>query len=296
MAGRCMACEAPDLDPYLAVHEVGEAELIPTTDDYGAALSDIVRCRVCGHGQLEQIPTVAELADAYGEASSTELVTEERGQRATARATLEMIEGHVAPGRLLDLGCWVGFLLDEARERGWEVMGVEPSRFASAYARDELGLEVQTTEILDADLRGGRASAVVLGDVVEHLPDPGEALARIAELLRPEGVLFMALPDAGSLVARALGRRWWSVLPTHVHYFTRTSVLALLARLGYRPLQLTTAPKAFTVRYYLGRLRGYSPAVGEAAVGAAERVGVADRLWAPDFRDRLAVVARAPAS
>ena len=94
------------------------------------------------------------------------------------------------------------------------VAGVEPSAFASAFARDRLGLDVphrrtsSTPSLPDASF-----DAIVLGDVIEHLPDPGAALDRIAALLRPGGVLYLALPDAGSRLARLMGRRWWSVLP-----------------------------------------------------------------------------------
>jgi hypothetical protein len=67
---------------------------------------------------------------------------------------------------------------------------------------------------------------------------------------------------------------------------------ALLERGGWRLEYLGTAPKAFSVRYYLGRVGGYSPPAAAALVRTAELAGVADRLWAPDFRDRMAVVAR----
>ncbi len=131
-----------------------------------------------------------------------------------------------------------------------------------------------------------------MGDVIEHLADPGEALARIAPLLRAGGVLWLTLPDAGSRVARVLGRRWWSVLPTHVQYFTRNSIALLLARCGFEVLEITTAPKAFTVRYYLERIGGYSPGLGRALSRSAGLAGVGERIWAPDFRDRMAVIAR----
>jgi hypothetical protein len=89
-----------------------------------------------------------------------------------------------------------------------------------------------------------------------------------------------------------MGRRWWSVIPTHVQYFTRHSLARLLDREGYELLEVATSPKAFTVRYYLGRLGGYSEGLAAAAVRAAERAGVADRIWAPDFGDRMIVIAR----
>jgi SAM-dependent methyltransferase len=276
--------------------DAGPRGLIPTTDRYGSALSDIVRCPRCGHMQLERMPSDAELGEAYGDAASEDYVEEEAGQRATARAALERIERHTGgPGALLDLGCWVGFMLAEARDRGWHTLGVEPSEFASAYARERNGLDVVTDDLFSAPVPEGEWDAVVLGDVIEHLPRPGDALDRVARLLRPGGVVYMALPDAGSRVARAMGARWWSVLPTHVQYFTRGSMAVLLRRHGYEPLVVRTAPKAFTVRYYLDRVGGYSRPAADGLVRAAAAMGVAERIWAPDFRDRMAVLARAPA-
>lgn len=291
----CSACGSPDLHPHLSVRGgTGDQGLIPTTDAFGTALGDIVRCSACGHMQLDAFPSGDELLRLYEEAESGDYVDEEAGQRLTARVALEQIERWVPRGRLLDLGCWVGFLLAEARDRGWEVTGIEPSDFASRYARERLGLDVRTEDLFTADLPAGGFHAVVLGDVIEHLPDPGAALDRVAELLAPQGVVHLALPDAGSALARRLGPRWWAIIPTHVQYFTRTSMLTLLRRHGYQPLLATTAPKTFTVRYYLDRIGGYSVPLARALTGAAELAGIAERPWTPDFRDRMAVVARRP--
>jgi SAM-dependent methyltransferase len=292
-AQACAVCSSADLMPHLAVAgDAGDAGLIPTTDQFGTALADIVRCARCGHMQLATFPSEEDLSDAYGEAESEDYIAEEDGQRATARAILERVEHQVSPGSLLDLGCWVGYLLDEARKRGWAPTGVEPSEFASAYARDHLGLDVRTEGLFGADLEPATYDAVFMGDVIEHLPAAGDALERIAALLAPGGVLALALPDAGSRLARAMGKRWWSVIPTHVQYFTRASITALLVRHGYRVVSISTQPKTFTAGYYLGRLGGYSEGLGRAVVGAAGAVGVRDRLWTPDFRDRMLVVAR----
>jgi SAM-dependent methyltransferase len=292
----CAACASTALVPHMQVAgPMGGEGLIPTTDRFGTALADVVRCLACGHMQLERFPTDDELARAYEAAESDDYVEEEAGQRATARVALDRIERHAPGGALLDLGCWVGFLLAEARDRGWRTVGVEPSEFASTFARERLGLEVHRAGVLDAELPAGAFDAIVMGDVIEHLPDPARALERVAVLLRPGGVVYMAVPNAGSRVARRLGPRWWSVIPTHVQYFTRPSLFTLLRRSDFEPLWAGTAPKHFTVGYYLGRVGGYSRAAGAALVGLASAAGVAGRPWAPDFRDRMAVVARGPA-
>ena len=289
---RCAACGADGLRAHLRVAGgAGEAGLIPTTDRFGVALADFVRCPVCGHAQLEPMPGDAQLEEAYRDAASGDYLEEERGQRTTAASELARIERHVPRERLADLGCWVGFLVDEAARRGWRAVGVEPSEWAAEQARAR-GLEVVVAPLLDADLPAAAFTAVTLGDVIEHLPDPGTALDRIARLLAPGGVLWLATPDAGSRIARAMGRRWWSVIPTHVHLFTRTSIVRLLERHGFEVLEVTTSPKAFSVRYYLERLGGYWPPLARGLVWLARRAGVAQRIWTPDFGDRMAVVAR----
>jgi SAM-dependent methyltransferase len=289
----CAVCTAGGLRLHLRVRsEGGRAAMIPTTDAYGMALDDIVRCGACGHMQLAHTPTSDELLPLYEEAEADHYIAEEAGQRVTARLALDLIEAHVAPGRMADLGCWVGFLLAEARERGWEVTGVEPSAYASAFARERLGLPVQRTDLFAADLPAGAFDAVVLGDVIEHLPDPGAALERIGSLLRDGGVVYLALPDAGSRVARRLGRRWWSVIPTHVQYFTRESAVTLLRRHGFEPLHVGTAPKTFSVGYYAWRLTGYSSSAARWLERLVALLRVAERQWAPDFHDRMAIVAR----
>jgi SAM-dependent methyltransferase len=287
--------------------DAGPDGLIPTTDRFGTALADIVRCTACGHRQTDPMPADAVLESAYAGAASEDYVAEEAGQRETARRALERIEAQLAPEpisphnggprhrTLLDLGCWVGFLLSEAEGRGWEVVGVEPSSFASAYARDRLALDVRTGDLFATELPLHHFDAIVMGDVIEHLPRPGEALDRMAELLRPGGIAWLALPDAGSAVARGLRARWWSVIPTHVQFFTRGSLRTLLERHGWTVLEIRSSPKAFSVRYYLERVGGYSPAVARMLVRGARAAQLADRMWAPDFHDRMAVIARAPA-
>jgi SAM-dependent methyltransferase len=271
------------MEPGLRVAR-GAHDFAPTTYQFGVALADFVRCPACGHLQVDPMPDRIDYEDTV----SDHYEREEAGQRATARGVLDRIERHVPQrGRLLDYGAWVGFLGSEAAARGWEVAGVEPSRWAADRARGR-GVEIVAPEDLDE----GAFSAIVLGDVIEHLTDLAAEIERLSRLLTASGVIWIATPDAGSRVARVLGRRWWAVVPTHVHLFTRPSIRALLERHGLELLAMRTSPKTFSVGYYLDRVGGYSPALSRALVTAGRVAGVAEREWTPDFRDRFEVVAR----
>lgn len=263
----------------------------PSADAYGRPTAAVMRCLRCGHASVAAPPDPEVVADAYVRAVDPVSVREEAGQVATARRDLADIERFVAPARVLDVGCWTGSFLVAAAERGWEPLGVEPSRWAVTRAK-ERGVPVVEGDLGSLAGLGAAFRLVSMCDVLEHLVDPAEALARVGELIEPGGVLFVTVPDAGSRVARALGRRWWSVLPMHLQYFTRSSLERLLHDHGFDVVSVRTHSKVFSVRYYAERLGGYSRAAGSLAVRVADGVRLADRPISLDLRDRVAVVAR----
>jgi SAM-dependent methyltransferase len=266
------------------------SDLRPSADTFGATLGVTIRCDACGHTSLEVPPSEEVLAESYGDTADPVSLREETGQVETGRRTLAHAERFVAPGRFLDLGCWTGSLLVAARERGWDAVGVEPSTWASARARAR-GADVVTAPWQQHSQAAGSFELVAMCDVIEHLIVPGAALDEIARLLAPGGAVLLTLPDAGSRLARVLGRRWWSVLPMHVQYFTRASLTRLLHDHGFDVRVVQTHAKVFSARYYVERLAGYSAALDRVGQALLRRVGQSERLVAPDFRDRMLVIA-----
>lgn len=289
----CPVCEKPDRHVVFTASGAGEidpAAFRPSSDEYGQLRSSVVECDACGHRSIELPPDPAALTDAVASAVDEVSLREERGQVETAARALSRIEATVAPGRLLDVGCWTGSFVVEAKRRGWEATGVEPSAWAATRARQR-GVDVHECQLLDAPLVAGCFDVVVSNDVLEHLSDPGAVLDRISELLVPGGALYLTVPDAGSRVARVMGRRWWAVLPMHLQYFTRSSMRLLLSRHGFEVRHVATHPKVFSVRYYATRAGSLLPGVGPALERAVNRLAGGDRLIGPDLRDRMEVVA-----
>lgn len=291
----CPVCGSRDGRPAWPAPTTGSeggvdpASFRPSADVYGRTVLGVLECAACSHACLADAPDPGAVDDAYAGAVDEVSRREVPGLLATAAAALERIERHRRPGRLLDIGCWTGTFLLAARQRGWDVEGVEPSRWAAAEAR-AAGIPVQETTFDAADLQGP-FDAVVATDVLEHLVDPGAVVRAVADLLAPDGVLYVTVPDAGSRLARALGRRWWSVLPMHFQYFTRRSLTLLLARNGFEVVEIDSHAKRFSLRYYAERAGGFLPGAGRLRALAGRLPG-SNRLVAPDFRDRVQVVAR----
>lgn len=144
------------------------------------------------------------------------------------------IEKFAPKGRILDVGCGRGILPAIMRERGWEVDALEFSETAAQYARDELRLPVFVGNILQSPYADSSFDTVVLWHVLEHLPDPAAAIRKVRQILRPGGLLVIAVPNFESLQARFAGRHWFHLdVPRHYHHFSLTVLRRLLTSNGF---------------------------------------------------------------
>ncbi|HEY6890174.1 MAG TPA: methyltransferase domain-containing protein [Solirubrobacter sp.] len=255
---------------------VTAAALSPSAHAVGGH-GDLLACVECGTVQQPILPQGAELHDLYREMRDDEYLSEEAGRRATANRLLDLIGEHVPAGRLLDVGCGHGLLLDEARGRGYDTVGLELSREGARYGRETLGLDVREVP-LESFSQGrngdspGEFDAIVLADVLEHLDDPVAAIDSCARLLRPAGVLCVVTPDPSSLTAKVAGARWWGYLPAHTVLLPRRTLRELISARGLVisadvPFVRTFAAK----RWVTGLAERLGPASG-VLMAAAERM------------------------
>jgi SAM-dependent methyltransferase len=244
---------------------------VPTCHRPGAH-GDLYRCRECGTVQQPSLPRGSALWALYRQMCDDGYLVEEEGRRRTARRLLDLLAAHVPTGRLLDVGCGHGLLVDEARRRGYEAEGLELSRAAATHARAALRVPVREAPLEDESLDGERFDAIVLADVLEHLDDPPRALDRCLELLTVGGALVVVTPDPSSLTARLAGGRWWGYLPSHTCLLPRATLRELVAARGLVLAEDVPLVRSFSPAYWL---RGLAERGGRA--GAALR-SLAGRL------------------
>jgi len=237
---------------------VTAAALSPSAHAVGGH-GDLLACLECGTVQQPVLPRGAALHDLYRDMRDDEYLSEEAGRRATASRLLDLIAAHVPSGRLLDVGCGHGLLLDEARRRGYDTVGLELSREGARYARETLGLDVRELPLegLAESSNGavpGEFDVVVLADVLEHLDDPVDAIDRCALLLRPGGVFCVVTPDPSSLTAKLAGARWWGYLPAHTVLLPRRTLRELISARGLVISADVSLVRTFAARRWVGGL------------------------------------------
>ena len=216
----------------------------------GGQYGDLYRCRDCDTVIQPKLPVGDSLHDLYREMSDTAYLAEAEGRRITARRLLDMIGGYVPAGRLLDVGCGHGLLLDEARSKGYDSMGLELSSANAAYARDVLKLDVREVGLEDFT-DGEGFDVVVLADVIEHLADPKSAIEHCRGLLAPGGLLCIVTPDPSSRTARIAGRRWWGFVPAHTFLLPRLTLRELLSATGLVVSENTDLVRSFALSYWV---------------------------------------------
>ena len=233
----------PDVAPLQCLM-CGGRQHRPIFNEFGI---DILRCRACHH-VFSSFRSDPHYDGFWGEgvAESDLLYWKE------ARSTMyqDFFERFLIgrSGRLLDMGCGLGFFLKAmAPYANWEAYGCEISPVAVRYARDTLGLtNVICSRLEEADLPQSSFDLITMWDVIDHIPRPDPLLRRCHALLREGGICFMRTPNVIIQLLRArLKQLLWRMQPgvaylqarDHAHHYSMSSIRKLLERNGFSRVQ-----------------------------------------------------------
>lgn len=197
-------------------------------------------CGQCGHEYVDGYfgPVALEILFS-GTAPNQTPGEDVENQRYVWSRVLDAV-GLVRPpgGRWLDVGFGNGSLLTTAEEFGYDVVGLD-LREDSVRLMRELGYEAHAIE-LEEYSPAEPFDVVSMADVLEHMPFPKRALHHVREILRPDGLLFVSMPNADSFLWKLLTRNgvnpYWGELE-HYHNFGRRRLYALLEECGLEPLR-----------------------------------------------------------
>lgn len=207
----------------------------------------VFRCRDCGLGVVDPLPSAEELerfyANTYYESDHewgyhTEYGELEAGLRKMYRRFLRRIEA-LYPGqrfdRVIDVGCAYGFFLDAVEER-WKpehLVGVDVTPESKEH-NSARGREFHAGFFEQVELPEDHFGLAFMGDAFEHVHDPIAVVEKFARILAPGGVVVITTVDFDSWLARILGSRWRLMNPPeHLFFWTRRSISRLFADHGF---------------------------------------------------------------
>jgi 2-polyprenyl-3-methyl-5-hydroxy-6-metoxy-1,4-benzoquinol methylase len=231
------------------------------------------RCQTCDFLYIAPAPSDQEIRDFYQQESyfadsnlgyAQDYLAQAPQHRSLAQRRLKQIEQQIPhKGTVLDLGCAVGFFLDEAQKHGWQSLGIEISATMRTYAQTQFGLHiVEQAEALS--LQANSLDCISMWEYIEHLPQPNQAIAQAANWLRPGGMLAISTPNTGYWLAQHQPEQWREFKPpAHLGFFTEKTLRHILEQNGFRVKIIRTTACAPRQPYALQRLlSAYQKLVG----------------------------------
>lgn len=165
---------------------------------------------------------------------------------------LDKIKKYKKNGKLLDVGCALGFLIEMANDQGYDAYGFDPSKYAIDEAKKLIGNRVKLGSIQSVRYPKNSFDIITLFDVFEHLKDPMKDTKKLRSLLKKNGIIVIATGDTGSLYARVFKRKWtFYNPPQHIYHFNKKNLTTVLTESGFTPLQWFKVGKWLSFGYVL---------------------------------------------
>lgn len=225
----------------------------------------IFMCNQCGIGRTAKIDRnliLNQFSDRNEDVRSgiENYVADRSAREASASNLLTKVERLIDPGNLLEFGCHVGFLLSQAKKRGWCIEGVDPNPYAIEWGQQHLGLAPLTTETLEEYPLDGnlqKFDAVVLANLLGHLDDPRAAVLKINKMIKPGGILVIQTPRFDNPLMsfpNFIRKNWRYFISTYFWYFNLRGIRLMLDNCGFEVQDISVSQRSISLDYAAERL------------------------------------------
>jgi 2-polyprenyl-3-methyl-5-hydroxy-6-metoxy-1,4-benzoquinol methylase len=239
---RCILCDSPDRS---LLFQQGEWS--------------VYRCDGCGLGFLDPRPDPDELNELYRSGyfdshydEGLKIDSPEMARRLSQeKHRIRFFRKTKKSGKLLDIGCGMGYFLHASRLAGYDVEGMDISSDSAAYVKNTLGIRVTVGIVDDIDYPPESFDIVTMWHFLEHAREPVKYLQKAWRWLKPDGILVVDVPNYQGTDAKKMWENWagWS-LPYHFYHFTPDTQKRLLAKHGFH----TVRAKNYLSEYVKERL------------------------------------------
>jgi 2-polyprenyl-3-methyl-5-hydroxy-6-metoxy-1,4-benzoquinol methylase len=222
----------------------------------------VCHCNDCTARFTQDVPEQSEIgvyyqSDNYISHSDTKKGFINSLYHAVRKRTLnkkkQLVVDHVGmtKGEILDIGCGTGAFLNTMKTAGWGITGLEPDDMARKKAGELYGIDPQSPEKL-FELRRGSYHAITMWHVLEHVHELHAYIKQLANLITPQGKIFIAVPNYTSKDAEIYGQDWAAYdVPRHLYHFSPASMEQLLKAYN---LKLITIKPMWYDSFYVSML------------------------------------------
>jgi 2-polyprenyl-3-methyl-5-hydroxy-6-metoxy-1,4-benzoquinol methylase/glycosyltransferase involved in cell wall biosynthesis len=199
---------------------------------------------------------------------------------------LKKIKSFLPPsGKLLDIGAYCGVFMRTAKEMGYEVIGIEPSKWASNEARKNTGDEVICGTLKDLREDANNFDVITMWDVFEHLSDPVGELKDIWLRLKPNGVLVLSTMNMVNWFPKIMKEAYPWILDKHLFYFNPKTLTSMLNKSGFELVCQKSYRHYISIEYLMYKLSSLG-IPGASLIGKLSKKSFISKWLVPvDFGD-----------
>jgi dolichol-phosphate mannosyltransferase len=255
-AGPCAFCASHfESEVYPARQENPDTKFYNCTSTAHHSHGRISQCLICGLVQTNPLPNSDFILKMYSNVEDTVYAEHIDARVKTYKYNLDSL-GTFLPksGKLLDVGAYCGVFLNEARSRGYDVHGIEPSTWSVKFAKEHFGIELTNGTLKDLGPNETKFDIVTAWDVMEHFVDPMAELRQINSRMKKGGTFAFCTLNFENLAPRLLGERWPWLMDMHLFYFTDRTLGEMLAHAGFRLVHDQKYCHIITFDYFLIKL------------------------------------------
>src|ERR1700685_3280758 len=206
-----------------------------------AGTRDMRCCAACSLVWLNDPPKPAEMHLHYTDAYHKLISAAGENSPVRWKARKAALAPYKQSGALLDLGCSSGSFLESLKDGDWKLYGVEMSAEGAKTAEARSKAQVFVGDILDAPFPRESFDAITCFDVLEHVYEPRQVMARVGEWLKPGGIFYVLVPNVDSAEARVFGSYWPGLeLPRHLFHYSPASLKFLAQSAGLQEVSIET--------------------------------------------------------
>lgn len=217
----------------------------------------LVKCNNCGLIYVNPRPSKDEMYEFYPFWPGEKVFFHPDINIYTRQRTkLNLLKKYInnKTGEVLDVGTGSGEFLELMKNKGWRVFGVEYAKTTSAYARENLHLNVLTKDLLETNFQSSYFDLVTLWDSLEHLYSPKETLIEINRILKDDGLLVVSIPNIDNLAAMMFKNFWYTNVPRHLYQFSPKAIKLLLKKANFKTFRIVytagfSEPVGFAVTF-----------------------------------------------
>ena len=151
-------------------------------------------------------------------------------------------------GKLLEIGSYSGVFLNSAKERGWDVLGIEPDHLARLYSESKYNIKVLPDSFESADLKENSFDVVIATHVIEHIYNPRIFVERANFVLKQKGVLILETPTYDTFTYWLLKHRERSMRCNgHIYFYTKKTLKKLVEDSGFKVVKHIKVGRTLTL-------------------------------------------------